>query len=151
MMQQRQIAINAAAGALTIIRCSLGQTNKMSIIEDGASNNGAEQGLQYQLFRLPYGGENLAGKTTQMIVDSSGYQRLYVVEPLITVPPNHQLEPILIEGYPHDNPPHTAPIGNAGSGGLPVCPGGPVTDGTPILQIRSFGLATNIDVTEWSA
>lgn len=153
MMQQRQIAINASNGAFTIIRCSLGSVSKMWIVEDGASNAGAQEGLEYNLLRLPTAADTLTPANTLMVVDTSGYQRLYFVEPLITVAAAlaPEQEPIKIEGYPGDHPPNTAPIGNGGSYPNASSPGGPITDGTPILQIRSAGAATNINVTEWSA
>jgi hypothetical protein len=151
MMIQRQVAINAAGGELTLIRCSLGCTTKMKIVEDGSANGGVQQGLQYNLLRLPFPGENTAAETTIVVVDRSGYSRLYVVEPTQTLAFGNG-EPILIEGYPGDHPPNTAPIGNGGSYPNPVCPGGPVTDGTPILQIISNTAdATTINITEWAA
>lgn len=147
MMIQRQVAINAAGGGFTLVRCSLGGTTKMKIVEDGASNGGVQQGLQYNLLRLPNAGE----VGTLLVVDRSGYSRLYVVEPTQTLPFGNG-EPILIEGYPGDHPPNTAPIGNGGSYPNPMCPGGPVTDGTPLLQIISNTAdATTINITEWAA
>ena len=151
MMIQRQLALNANAGAFNIVRCSLGATDKMKIVEDGAANGGVQQGLVYNLLRLPFPNENLTTVTTEFVVDTSGYKRLYVVEPLQTLAFGNG-EPILIEGYPGDHPPNTAPLGNGGSYPNPVCPGGPVTDGTPILQIKSATAnATTINITEWAA
>ena len=149
MMIQRQVALNAVGGAFTLVRCSLGCTTKMKIVEDGSANGGVQQGLEYNLLRLPFPGEVPA--TTEVIVDTSGYKRVYVVEPLQTLAFGNG-EPILIEGYPGDHPPNTAPLGNGGSYPNPVCPGGPVTDGTPILQIKSATAnATTINITEWAA
>jgi len=149
MQIQRQVAINADSGAFIIVRCTLGGTTKMKIVEDGSANGGVQQGLEYNLLRLPFPGENPAN--TLLVVDRSGYRRLYVVEPTVTLALGNG-EPILIEGYPGDHPPNVAPLGNGGSYPNAVCPGGPVTDGTPILQIRSAtASATTINVTEWAA
>lgn len=151
MMIQRQVALNANGGAFTLVRCSLGATDKMKIVEDGASNGGVQQGLVYNLLRIPFPGEVVAPANQLIVQDQSGYRRQYVVEPLQTLAFGNG-EPILIEGYPGDHPPNTAPIGNGGSYPLPVCPGGPVTDGTPILQIKSATAnATTINITEWAA
>lgn len=128
----RVIAINAAAGAYTVIRCSK-TSSRMEIFEAGDQNGGFQQGLTYQLL-------------TPKSADAAS---AWTAGPAVNVPPNLSLEPILIAGYPGDHPPNTVPIGNGGSSPYPCAPGGPVTLGTPIVQIKSLGLATNVVVTEW--
>jgi hypothetical protein len=130
MQKISQYAINGNAGAFTKIRCTLGSTHRMSIVEDGSANAGVQQGLQYQL------ATNIGGDITY--------------GPTVQVPPNLSLEPIVIEGNPADHAPHKEPIGTGGSAPYPVGPGGPVTHGTIVAQFKSFsGNATTINVTEW--
>ncbi len=126
----RVIAVPAAGGAPVVIRCTQLST-RMTIQEDGAANGGFQQGLIIQLLTPKQFGQFSVGPTQQ-------------------IPPNLSLEPVLVAGYPGDHPPNTVPIGNGGSGGQPVGPGGPATLGTPIVQVTSAGLATSIDVTEWN-
>lgn len=130
MQKVSQYAINGNGGAFTKIRCTLGSTRRMSIVEDGAANAGTQQGLQYQLVT------NKGGDLT--------------FSPTVQVPPDLSLEPIIIEGGVGDHAPNREPIGTGGSSPFPVSPGGPVTNGTIVLQIRSASAtATTIDVTEW--
>jgi|GEM_PF-2479594 len=132
MQKTRLIPVNANNGAWTMIRCTIFAT-KMAIVEDGSANAGVQQGLEYQLLTHA-GNDNIAAG------------------PTITVPANLSQEPIMIEGYPGDHPPSTVPIGNGGSTPYPVSPGGPVTQGTPVIQVRSASAnATTVAVTEWSA
>jgi hypothetical protein len=81
------------------------------------------------------------------LLTSTGFGQ-YTVGPAVTV--QDPLEPIVIAGYPGDHPPNTVPIGNGGSAPNPVGPGGPVTLGTPVIQLTSASAAaTEIQVTEW--
>lgn len=125
-------AVPAAGGAPTIVRCTR-VTSRMTVVEDGASNAGAFQGLTYNLLTPQGFGRNLVGPPIDVPKPAAG----------------QPAEPILIAGYPGDRPPNTVPIGNGGSGGQPVGPGGPATLGTAVAQFISDGLATVIDVTEW--
>jgi hypothetical protein len=71
----------------------------------------------------------------------------YDVGPAQLVDTSGQYE---FSGYPGDHPPNTVPIGNGGSGGKPIGPGGPAGLGTPIAQVTSqTATATAIVVTEW--
>jgi hypothetical protein len=70
----------------------------------------------------------------------------YTVGPTYDVTPDQ--EPLVFAGYPGDHPPNTVPIGTGGSSPNPVGPGGPVTSGTPIVQLTSAGTAVSVRVTE---
>ena len=132
MQKTQVIAVPAALGAPVVIRCSQ-VSSRMSIQEDGSENSGVQQGLIYQLL-TPTG---------------AAAANAWSVGPAVNVPPDLSLEPILIAGYPGDHPPNTDPIGNGGSSPCPVCPGGPVTLGTPVAQVTSASAnATKIVVTE---
>lgn len=131
-----QYDVPAAGGTPTIVRCTR-VTSRMEIIENGAANAGQFQGLIYSLL-TPLGfGRNAVGPEINVPgpVGAIGYSCL---------------EPIVIAGYPGDHPPNTVPIGNGGSGGQPVGPGGPATLGTAIFQVTSAtATPTVINVTEW--
>lgn len=125
MQKTRQININGSAGAFTKIRCSI-MAFRMLIQEDLAANAGVAQGLQYQM-ATTVGADVTYGPTLE-----TG-------------------EPIEIVGSAGDTNPHKEPIGSGGSSPNPVAPGGPVTTGTIILQIKSASAtATVIDVAEWA-
>ncbi len=133
----RVIPIPASTGVPTVIRCTR-VTSRMQIVEDGAANAGVQQGLTYQ--------QLTPNSTTAP--QTAANPNEWTVGPAIQVPPGQ--EPIVFAGYPGDHPPNTVPIGKGGSSPFPVCPGGPVTLGTPICQITSAtATATTIDVTEW--
>lgn len=124
----RVIALPAAGGNPVVIRCTQ-VTTRMQIQESVAANAGA-QGLQGNML-------------------TPGTFGTFTVGPQFDVPPD--LEPVLIAGYPGDHPPNTVPIGNGGSGGQPVGPGGPASIGTPIVQLTSASAdVTNVIVTEWN-
>ena len=124
-----QYAINGSGGAWTQIRCTLGATRRMSIQEDGAANAGVQQGLQYQ-----------QGKNDGHTVHYGS---------TIAIPADLALEPFVIEAGVGDHAPNREPLGTGGSYPYPVSPGGPVTHGTIVLQIKSLtATATVIDVTE---
>ena len=131
MQKTRVINVPAAGGVPVVIRCTM-VTEAMTIQEDGSANNGFQQGLIYNV----------------LTPKKSATANAWTVGPAIQVPPGQ--EPIVFAGYPGDHPPNTVPIGKGGSSPFPVCPGGPVTLGTPICQITSAtATATTIDVTEW--
>lgn len=122
----------AVGGAPVVIRCTQ-VTSRMEIIEDGTLTTGTMQGLQGS-FLTPNG---QGGWTVGGVTD---------------FPPNanNEQEPILIAGYPGDHPPNTVPIGNGGSAPYPVAPGGPVTHGTPIIQLTSMTAEpVQVRVAEW--
>ena len=128
MQKTTQVAVPAAGSAPVVIRCSM-MTAVMSIVEDGAANGGALQGLVV---------EDLTSKGFGAV--TVGVAR--------NLPPTQ--EP-LVYGTPNDHDPHKPPIGNGGSGGVPVSPGGPTTIGTPICQLTSASAnATVVNVTEWN-
>jgi hypothetical protein len=132
MQKTRVIAVPAKGGVPVVIRCTQ-VSSRMSIQEDGSANAGVQQGLIYSLLT----------PTGAAAADA------WEVGPAVQVPPSESLEPILVAGYPGDHPPNTVPIGNGGSSPYPVCPGGPVTLGTPVVQVTSASdNATTIDVTE---
>ncbi|HUD75130.1 MAG TPA: hypothetical protein VMQ76_08665, partial [Terracidiphilus sp.] len=122
----------AVGGTPTIVRCTR-VSSRMKIEEDGAPNAGAFQGLVIQELTPQGFGRNAVGPTVTIAKPTAG-------EPG---------EPYWINGYTGDHPPNTVPIGNGGSGGQPVGPGGPATLGTAKAQVTSAGLATVINVTEW--
>ena len=129
MQKTQVINVPAAGGVPVIVRCTQ-VSSRMLIAEDGSANGGLQQGLIYNLL-YPTGD----GKFT--------------VGPSVQVPPAVSLEPILVAGYPGDHPPNNVPIGNGGSAPFPVCPGGPVTLGTVVVQVTSASAnATTINVTE---
>lgn len=114
--------LNAAGGAPVVIRCTR-LTSRMEIRESPGF-----QGLIYQQLTPTQFGNFLVGPTVEL-QDSQ--------------------EPLVFAGYTGDHPPNTVPIGNGGSGGQPVSPGGPQTLGTPIVQLTSLGAATAVAVVEW--
>jgi hypothetical protein len=122
-------AVPAVGGAAVVIRCTR-VTSRMTMKESVATI-AAVQGLAWnQLYPQGFG-RNLVG-------------------PLILVPPDFEPPEILLAGYPGDHPPNTVPIGNGGSGGQPVGPGGPATLGTAVAQVTSASATpTEIVVTEW--
>jgi hypothetical protein len=126
----RIVAVPAAGSAPAVIRCTQVST-RMSIKESAAADADL-QGLVYQpLTPLPFG-QVTAGAA-------------------VNVPPQFEPRDILVAGYPGDHPPNTVPIGNGGSGGQPVGPGGPATLGTPIVQVTSAtATPTSVVVTEWN-
>ena len=119
----------AAGSAPLVVRCTR-VTSRMTFVEANATNTGPF-GLIYNLLTaLPFG--------------------KYTVGPTVMIPAQYEPEPTLIAGYPGDHPPNTVPIGNGGSGGQPVAPGGPETLGTPIFQVTSASATpTTVLVTEW--
>lgn len=120
-------ALPAAGGVPVVIRCTR-VTSRMEIRESVASN-ALEQGLVAQDLTPTQFGQ-------------------FTVGPAYDVPPNQ--EPLVKAGYPGDHPPNTVPIGNGGSGGQPVAPGGPATRGTAIVQLTSLtATPTTVSVTEW--
>src|SRR5580658_6612419 len=127
---ERVIAVPAAGSAPVVIRCSQLST-RMTIKESAAADDDV-QGLIYSLLTpLPFG--------------------QVTVGPVVSVPPDFEPKEILVAGYPGDHPPNTVPIGNGGSGGQPVSPGGPETLGTPIVQVTSAtATPTSVVVTEWN-
>lgn len=132
MQKTRVINVPAAGGVPVVIRCTM-LTEAMTIQEDGSANNGFQQGLIYNML-------------TPM---SSATRTSWTVGSAIQIPPNVSLEPIIFQSKRNDHSPNRQPIGNGGSSPYPVCPGGPVTTGTPICQVTSASaLATVIDVTE---
>ena len=134
----RVIAIPASTGVPTVIRCTR-VTSRMQIVEDGAANAGVQQGLTYQ--------QLTPNSTTAP--QTAANPNEWTVGPAIQIPPNVSLEPIIFQSKRNDHSPNRQPIGNGGSSPYPVCPGGPVTTGTPICQVTSASaLATVIDVTE---
>ena len=129
-----QYNVPAKGGAPTIVRCTR-VSSRMEIQEDGESNGGVFQGLIYELLTPQGFGRNLVGPPIDIPAPLTAGQ---------------QTEPVVIAGYPGDHPPNTVPIGNGGSGGQPVGPGGPATLGTAICQVTSARAnATVINVTEW--
>lgn len=125
----RVIALPATGGAPVVVRCTR-LTSRMEIQESSTTSAGM-QGIEYSL------------------LTPTGFGK-YTVGPVIDVPPSQSLEPIVVAGYPGDHPPNTVPIGNGGSGGQPVGPGGPATQGTVVFQATSAsGSVTSIVVTEW--
>jgi hypothetical protein len=127
---QRVIAVPAAGGNPVVIRCT--QVSTRMSIKESAATNAAVQGLIYNLLTaLPFGQVTVA--------------------PAVDVPPDFEPQEILVAGYPGDHPPNTVPIGNGGSNGQPVGPGGPATLGTPIVQVTSASAeTTSVVVTEWN-
>jgi hypothetical protein len=126
---QNTYAVPAAGAAAVIIRCT--RVSSRMTIKESVATNALVQGLAYNLLYPQGFGRNLVG-------------------PLVVVPPDFEPEDILIAGYPGDHPPNTVPIGNGGSGGQPVGPGGPATLGTAIAQVTSASATpTEIVVTEW--
>jgi hypothetical protein len=116
-------AVPAAGGTPTVIRCTR-VTSRMEIRESPGF-----QGLIYQQLTPTQFGNYTIGPAVE-------YQ--------------DSLEPLVFAGYTGDHPPNTVPIGNGGSGGQPVSPGGPETLGTPIVQLTSLSAtATSVAVTEW--
>lgn len=118
-------AIPAAGSPPVVIRCTR-VTSRMEIVE-----NPGYQGLIAQ------------------DLTSTGQKTLasYTVGPAYDVQPDQ--EPLVFAGYPGDHPPNTVPIGTGGSSPDPVGPGGPVTLGTPIVQLTSLtATATSVRVTE---
>jgi hypothetical protein len=125
MQKTRQLAINGSGGAFTKIRTTI-TAFRMLIQEDKAANAGVAQGLQYQM-------------ATTVGIDVTYGATLETAEP------------IEIVGSAGDTNPHKEPIGSGGSSPNPVAPGGPVTTGTIILQIKSAtATPTTIDITEWA-
>lgn len=126
--------VPAAGGVPTVIRCTQ-TTVEMHIVEDSNANAGVQQGYIYQTL-TSQGQPTLAS---------------YKVGTAITV--NKSISattPLVITSGPNDHHPHRLPIGTGGSSPNPVCPGGPVTTGTPVLQITSAtATPTTVDVTEW--
>ena len=122
-------ALAAAGGAPLVIRCTR-LTSRMEIQE--SVQTAAEcEGIEYSLLTPTQFGK-------------------FTVGPVVSVPPSQSLEPIVVAGYPGDHPPHTVPIGNGGSSPYPVAPGGPVTQGTVVLQATSASASTtSIAVTEF--
>ena len=115
MQKVTQYQVPASGGAPVIIRCTQ-VSSRLQLQEDGSANAGTLQGFIYWPLTSTGFGVNTVGA-------------------MVTVLPTQ--EPVLIAGYPDDHPPNTVPIGNGGSSPLPVCPGGPVTLGTPICQVTS--------------
>ncbi len=133
MQRTRVISVPASTGTPVVIRCTQ-VSSRLTIQEDGSANSGTAQGLIYSVL-TPTG---------------SASANAWTVGAAVQVSPALSTEPILVAGYPGDHPPNTVLIGNGGSYPYPVCPGGPVTHGTPIVQVTSAsGNATVIDVTEW--
>lgn len=127
-----QYAVPALGGAPTVIRCTR-VSSRMAIVEDGAQNAGNFQGLVIQLLTPQGFGVNAVGPPQTISSQQAATE-----------------EPIIVAGYTGDHPPNTVPIGNGGSGGQPVGPGGPETLGTAICQITSATAdATVVNVTEW--
>lgn len=119
----RVIALPVAGGNPVVIRCTR-VTSRMEIIESPGF-----QGLIAQNLTPTQFGN-------------------YTVGPAYTVQDSAQ--PLVFAGYPGDHPPNTVPIGNGGSGGNPVGPGGPATQGTVIVQLTSASAnTTSVRVTEW--
>ena len=117
----------AAGAAPLVIRCTM-ITRQMLVQESGL--DAAFQGMVIQL------------------LTSTGFG-VVAVGDAFTIPPSENLQPYLIAGAPNDHDPNAPPIGNGGSGGVPVAPGGPVTLGTPIFQATSAtATPTTIAVTE---
>jgi hypothetical protein len=128
-MVKTTYALAAAGGAVVIVRCTR-LTSRMTVKESVAANADV-QGLIYNLLTPTGFGVNVVGDE-------------------VIVPPDFEPEEILLAGYPGDHPPNTVPIGNGGSGGQPVGPGGPETVGTAIAQFTSASATpTEIVVTEW--
>ena len=126
---RRVIALAASGGNPVVIRCTR-VTTRMEITEDVATN-AAQQGL-------------IANDLTSNGADTLAS---YTVGPAYSVPPDQ--EPLIFAGYKGDHPPNAVPIGTGGSSPNPVGPGGPVTHGTPIVQLTSGGTAVSVVVTEW--
>lgn len=137
MEKSRLVNIPAKGGAPQAIRCTM-TTTKMVIQEDGSANAGTQQGLIYQLLFSTGNGQFTPGPTITIVAG----------DPLVTGQPNNQ--PIVIEAHEGDHSPNRMPIGTGGSAPYPVCPGGPVTNGTPVIQLTSNSAqATVVAVTEW--
>ncbi len=132
MQNTRVVAVPAAGGVPVVIRCTQ-MTEAMTIQEDGSANNGFQQGLIYNV----------------LTPTKSATGNAWTVGPAIQVAANVSLEPIVFQSKRNDHSPNREPIGSGGSAPYPVCPGGPVTNGTPICKVTSASaLATTIDVTE---
>jgi hypothetical protein len=133
MQKARVIQVPANNQPPIVVRCTL-VTRRMQFQEDASVNNGAEQGLVYAL--LTSDSSSLGG---------------YTAGPDVSIPPDLELEPVVIEAHPNDHSPDAEPIGNGGSFPYPVAPGGPITTGTVIFRVRSLtNTPTAINVTEWN-
>jgi hypothetical protein len=122
-------AVPAAGGAPVVIRCT--QVSSRMTIKESVDTDAEVQGLIYSLLKpQPFG--------------------KFIVGPVVSVPPDFEPKEILVAGYPGDHPPNTVSIGNGGSGGQPVGPGGPPTIGVPVVQVTSAtATPTSVVVTEW--
>lgn len=128
-------AINNDAGAFTVIRLTT-WAKFVAIDEDPTQNAGAKQGLQYYLLD-PF------AQSSNITANAEG--------PFVT-PDTPAGQPELTIGDPHHvNDKATAPLGGPGSDGNIDVPGGVVTLGTPIVQLRTNTAdGTNVIVTEYA-
>jgi hypothetical protein len=124
----RTIAVPAAGGAAVVIRCTQ-MTEAMSISESGLT----PQGFIYQA----------------LTPTNAAVANAWTVGPAIIVPANSPLQPIIFQQKLNDHSPNRINIGGPGSFPNPVAPGGPVTNGTPIVQVTSAtATPTTITVIE---
>jgi hypothetical protein len=131
---QPVIPLPAAGGVPVVIRCTM-LTVEMRIQEDSSVNGGIPQGLIYWLLTPTQFGQYKIGPPVEIIPTAA----------------TSDFEPLLILGHTNDHNPTREPMGNGGSAPFPVCPGGPVTRGTVIVQMTSASATpTAVNVTEWN-
>lgn len=130
MQKIRVLTVPAKGAPPLVIRCTM-MTEAMTIVEDGAGNGGAQQGILYAL----------------LTPTNSATANAWTQGPLAN--PTFSLAPIVIQQKANDHSPNRIPIGGPGSFPNPVSPGGPVTNGTPVVAVTSASaLTTTIDVIE---
>lgn len=133
-------AINNDAGAFTVIRLTT-WAKYLAIYEDASQNAGAAQGLQYRALD-PF------AQSADIDENSQPAAPNYFIAPASTDPSKPEVE---FGDKFWRNGETTAPLGNPGSDGNVDSPGGQVTLGTPIVEIRTNSAnATNVIVEEWA-
>lgn len=131
------VPINNDAGAFTVIRLTT-WAKFVEFLEDPSQNAGAQQGLQYNLLD-PF------AISSNITANAEPTPPAYLVAPAQTA---GVVELELGDKY-HVQSKSTKPLGAPGSDGNVDVPGGQVTLGTPLIQVRTNSAnATNLIVRE---
>ena len=141
--------INSNAGVFTVIRLTT-FAKYIEISEDPNYNAGQQQGLQYNSLD-PFAVSSNITLNAQPTPPAYGIVLGFGGATITLIPPA-SFQPSLIFGDAHNI--HSAtemPLGNPGSAGNVDSPGGTVTLGTPLVQIRTNSAnAGGIIVKEWA-
>lgn len=143
--------IQASTGAFTVIRLST-WAKYIEITEDPTQNAGLQQGLQYNNLDPSAVSSNITANAQPPVSGNPGYGVVLAFGATTNLIPPGAFQPSLVYGDIHNVHSTTEmPLGNPGSAGNVDSPGGTVTLGTPLVQLRTNSAnPTNVIVKEWA-